>query len=72
MTWLQKKGEPVHLPNKAGAPAIEHIRKHMEHDKSSNFFLPTDPRCRDMEMKQDEVWQKRLPEFTQTRSAAGR
>ena len=40
--------------------------------KSSNFILPTDPRRRNMEMKQDEVWQKRLPELKQTRSAAGR
>ena len=46
MTWLQNKGEhmisaaALASSNKAGAPAIEHIRKHMEHANQVTFFFP--------------------------------
>ena len=78
MTWLQKKGEHMISASTLASsqqglsPSDRTVRKHMEHSNQVTFFFHTDPHCRDMEMKQDEVWQKRLPEFTQTRSAAGR
>ena len=78
MTWLQKKGEhmisasALASPQQGWRPSDRTYSKTHGAFKSTNFFLPTDSRCRDMRMQQAEVWQKRITEFTQTRSAAGR